>query len=178
MDQWIVALECSFQSPPRAIDRSTRHRSNRSIDRMVVVSFRSDRIDRSIDRMVVASIDPSRDRTSSHRAGRRGRSRSRARGTRGRVVIGRCVRTREARSHGTGRDSTIETDRDRSRPIETDRSIDRTHARNDATDTIDRSIDRSIDRDRPRGRSPVAWRVARVRTNPRVRSRAGAGRGR
>ena len=68
-----------------------------------------------------------------------------ARGTRGRVVIGRRVRPREAPSngtarHGTGlddRDRPIETDRDRSRPIETDRDrsidrsrpIDRMHAR-------------------------------------------------
>ena len=176
MDQWIVALECSFQSPPRAIDRSTRHRSNRSIDRMVIVSFRSDRIDRSIDRMVVASIDRSISR--SHEQSSRGTSRTIA-------VEGerdtRSSRDRSMRPDARGaiaRDGTRLDDRDRSRPIETDRSIDRTHARNDATDTIDRSIHRSIDRDRPRGRSPVAWRVARVRTNPRVRSRAGAGRGR
>ena len=175
MDQWIVALECSFQSPPRAIDRSTRHRSNRSIDRMVVVSFRSDRIDRSIDRMVVASIDPSRDRTSSHRAGRRGRSRSRARGTRGRVVIGRCVRTREARSHGTGLDSTIETDRDRSRPIDRsiDRSIERMHETTRPIRSIDRSIDPSIETDREDDlRSRGAWRVSeRIHACDRARGR-------
>ena len=156
--------------------RSIDSTSIESIDRSDGCRFVSIGSNRSIDRSDGCRIDRSISR--SHEQSSRGTSRTIA------VEGERDTRSSRDRSmrpdargaiarHGTGLD-----DRDRSRPIETDRSIDRTHARNDATDTIDRSIHRSIDRDRPRGRSPVAWRVARVRTNPRVRSRAGAGRGR